>query len=121
MLHSETLQPQVKGMRAFQAVTAASRSRYHALLPKLLNYLLNVYEADRIRFEGDPKGKSAAGKEPPAQPDLEPVRELLADLLQLVDSLETFSSQIEDDYKAHLQTIEECIITVFTTLLEQKT
>lgn len=121
MLHSETLQPAFKEMRAFQAVTAVSRGRYHALFPGLLGYLLNVYEADRGRLEGDLKGKGAAPEEAPAQPDLEPVRPLLADLLSLVDDLETFPDQSGDDYQAHLKTVEECIITVLITLLEQKT
>ena len=111
MLHSETLNPQYKEMRSFKAVTRESRSKYHVLFPGLLNYLLNVYYSDV-------KSKGKAPKVP--QPDLEPVRTLLKDLICLINVLDLYEDHESDDYQLSFKDVEDQITTLFITLLQQE-
>jgi hypothetical protein len=51
-------------MRAFKAITQESRHKYHTLVLRFMNYLLNVYYADLKS-----KGKAAGAP----KPDLTPI------------------------------------------------
>jgi hypothetical protein len=91
-------------------ITKQSRNKYHTFLPYLLVYILNVYHSDIERIGRD---------QPSPQPDLDPIRPALQDLIRFINDLRAIPDCQSTAYQNIIIRTKDHLVAFFTSLLEQ--